>query len=458
MPGVVTIVGGGASGTLTALHLAREAEAAGRRVHLELCEPRRVGEGLAYSTTDPRHRLNVVAQGMSALPDDPLHFVRWLRRHVAVDYPESGYAPRQHYAEYLEHCLTEVLVGARHVTFTHRAQRVHDVARHGRGLRITLADGSSHPADAVVLATGHGSPSTAWAPAALRRSHRFQADPWRASAAVTVHPGMSIVLVGAGLTMVDMVQRWGRAGVRVHVASRHGLLPLPHAQDPAPPHPVTAIPAGDLSLAQARRIVFDQIRAAGDDWRRGIDGLRPITADIWHRMDDAARAAFLRAASRRWDRVRHRLDPALDAWLAQRCSDGTLTMHTATIESADEVSDSLRVGLSDGTVVDAALVLNCTGTCLPIRHDADPLVLNLLATGLARPGALDLGFATEDGGRLRPSAGATPAPVWAVGPLRRGDLWETTAVPEIRCQAATTARQVLTALPATRQRLYEAVA
>ena len=90
---VVTIVGGGASGALTALHVVREAEAAGRNVRLELCEPRRVGEGIAYSTTDPRHRLNVPAKGMSGLPEDPQHFVRWLRRHVAVDYPEAGFAP-----------------------------------------------------------------------------------------------------------------------------------------------------------------------------------------------------------------------------------------------------------------------------------------------------------------------------------------------------------------------------
>ena len=115
---------------------------------MEICEPRHVGEGLAYSTRDPRHRLNVPAKGMSAFPDDPQHFVRWLRRHVAVDFPEGGFAPRMHYAEYLEHCLDEAVARRRGVDLGTVPHRVQDVRRHGRRLRITLDDGSSHQSDA----------------------------------------------------------------------------------------------------------------------------------------------------------------------------------------------------------------------------------------------------------------------------------------------------------------------
>src|ERR1700684_2910864 len=96
-PAVVAIVGGGASGCLTAAHLARAASLAGTSTDLLLIEPDAVGRGLAYSTTDPRHRLNVPAKGMSAWPDDPEHFLRWMRRHVQVDYPVGGVAPRLPY-------------------------------------------------------------------------------------------------------------------------------------------------------------------------------------------------------------------------------------------------------------------------------------------------------------------------------------------------------------------------
>ena len=56
------------------------------------------------------------------------------------------------------------------------------------------------------------------------------------------------------------------------------------------------------------------------------------------------------------------------------------------------------------------------------------------ADGLCRPGPLGIGIATDpDGGVLTASGRA--GGLHALGSLRRGDLWETTAIPEIRAQA-----------------------
>ncbi|SHG32273.1 Uncharacterized NAD(P)/FAD-binding protein YdhS [Jatrophihabitans endophyticus] len=446
-PAVVAVVGAGASGTLTAVHVARAAAAARRSVDIVLVEPAEVAEGLAYSTRDPRHRLNVPAKGMSAFPDDPEHFLRWLRRHVAVDFPAGGFAPRMQYAEYLAACLADE-TGGDSVRCTQVRARATDVRRHGRRLRITLDDGTSRPADAVVLATGHGAPAVSWAPEALRRSHRFVADPWRGSAAPAVRSGDEILLVGAGLTMADMAQRWGRAGVRVHVVSRHGMLPLPHARDPQSPAAAPELPdTAPLTLRDVRRVVFDAVRANDGDWRRVIDGLRPVTTTLWSRMDEHARRGFLRTAARRWDRVRHRVDPAVDAWLRERVADGSLVVHAGEVSDAREVAGGLAVELGDGTTVRAAAVFNCTGTCVAVQQDEDPLVLNLLNAGTAQAGPLDLGFATDPAGRLVPASGPA-ASIWAIGPLRRGQLWESTAVPEIRSQAADLAADLVATLPA----------
>src|SRR5690348_7034151 len=94
---VTVIVGGGAAGVLAAAHLTRAARTAGRAAHLLIVEPDELGSGIAYSTQDPRHRLNVRAGGMSAWPDDPQHFARWLRRHVTGDISPDDFVPRMYY-------------------------------------------------------------------------------------------------------------------------------------------------------------------------------------------------------------------------------------------------------------------------------------------------------------------------------------------------------------------------
>ncbi len=443
----VAVVGGGASGTLATAHLAEAAARAGTAVEILLIDPQPPGAGVAYGTTDPRHRLNVPAKAMSAWPDDPGHFVRWLRRHVACDFPEAGFAPRLHYAQYLAGVLDAAVNRAPAVTIRPVEHRVTDLRPIGRRLRVSLDDGTHRAADAVVLATGYGSPSDAWAPAELRRAPQFVADPWRAAPPALTR-GDEIVLVGAGLTAVDMAQTWGREGVRVHVVSRHGQLPLAHAGEPQPPISPRVEPV-PTTLRAARRLVFDAVRAAGGDWRRVVDGLRPVTAELWQALPEHERAAFLDGPVRRWDRVRHRLDPAVAAWLEQRRADGSLQVHAAGVAAAERGGRTVRVTLTDGTVIDAVAVLNCTGADIDPRRSADPLPMNLLDHGLAQPGPFDLGYATEPDGRLRSSDGSRPA-VWTIGPLRRGALWESTAIPEIRSQAAALADRVVAALPSPR--------
>lgn len=444
----VAVLGAGASGTLAASQLARAAGRAGRRVDIVLIDPDGPGRGLAYSTTDLRHRLNVPAGSMSALPDEPGHFVAWLRRTVDVDFDEDGFAPRWHYGRYLAEVLAECAAAAPRVRLEHLRLRATDVRRHGRRIRVTLSDGTYRPADAVVLALGHSEPSSNWAPHALRSSPRFVADPWRRGAEPELRDGDAVVLVGAGLTALDMALRLTRPGITVHVVSRHGMAPLPHSRCPAQPVDPPDIPAV-LDLAAARRLVFDAIRAADGDWRRAIDGLRPVTSNIWRALPDAERRRFLALAARRWDRARHRIDPVLADWFSAQVDAGSIVVHAGGVESATVVAGSggrVRLAFGDGTGVTAAAVYNCTGMTRGITSSADPLVMNLLAAGTLRPGPADLGVATDEHGRIRSADGGSPA-MWALGPLRRGEVWESTAIPEIRAQAAELGERIVSALP-----------
>src|ERR1700724_71653 len=98
----IAIIGGGVSGTLTAFHLVRRATPA--RVILIDQRPD-FGLGLAYSTPSLRHLLNVPAGKISALPDQPDHFLNWLRKHHDPAATEKTFAPRAVFGRYIQSLL-----------------------------------------------------------------------------------------------------------------------------------------------------------------------------------------------------------------------------------------------------------------------------------------------------------------------------------------------------------------
>ena len=104
----VAIIGGGFSGTLTAVNLARLAKDPLRIVVVNHGPP--LGRGVAYSTKRPEHLLNVAARNMSAFPDQPNHFVDWLgTRSEYADVPEAvlreQFMPRKIYGDYVQSLL-----------------------------------------------------------------------------------------------------------------------------------------------------------------------------------------------------------------------------------------------------------------------------------------------------------------------------------------------------------------
>jgi uncharacterized NAD(P)/FAD-binding protein YdhS len=110
---------------------------------------------------------------------------------------------------------------------------------------------------------------------------------------------------------------------------------------------------------------------------------------------------------------------------------GQLTIVPGGVRSAQNTTSEVNVTLVDRQLRVGA-VINCTGPCVDVRRTRDPLIRCLLESGVARPGPLNLGLETGVGGCLP----GTNDALWVVGPLRKGRQWETTAIPDIRTQAA----------------------
>ncbi|MFJ9821239.1 FAD/NAD(P)-binding protein [Streptomyces sp. NPDC101151] len=445
----VAVVGAGAAGALTALHLCETATRRRTPLTLVLIDPApEAGRGTAYATPDPRHRLNVPAGGMSCYPDEPGHFTRWLCRHGEPAVTAADFATRYRYGAYLADTLGQAIVRAHGVV---SLQRLRTRAESCTGtpdgrVSLLLADGARLTADSAVLATGPAAPTAAWAPGELCASPRFVAAPWAAGALDGPKADdADVLLVGSGLTAVDLALTLDRSGRTVHALSRNGLLPQPHALAPAGPMPA---PEGleDASLDRLRRAVYRHVSRSvrmHGDWRPALDSLRPHTAHLWRCLTPGERAEFLAREGTLWNTHRHRMAPATAESVTRARTARRLTVHAGTVTAAVSRDDgSLDVELSDGRTMHVGWVIDCTG---PGHRLDDPLWRSLFTAEAAVPGPLGMGVATVDG-RLLDAGGRAGLPLYTLGAPRRGELWETTAIPEIRGQAAALAHEVLAPL------------
>jgi uncharacterized NAD(P)/FAD-binding protein YdhS/tetratricopeptide (TPR) repeat protein len=469
-PPRVAIIGAGAAGTLSTLHLVREAGRRRTPVEVVLVDPAdRWGRGTAFGTPDERHLLNVPAAGMSALPEDPGHFVAWLRAVDGTAGPAT-FAPRRTWARYLDEALTRTLGhDPSESVVRHVRRRAVTLDRSDEGATIGLDDGTTLDAAAVVIAPGLPAAGSHWAPAELLRSPFFVPDPWAPGALDVVRRDAAgpadVLLVGAGLTMADVVL--GLAGSRegrvLHAVSRSGRLPARHAAH-LRPAVIPDIHDWEGGLDELRRHVADHltaVRASAGDWRPALDGLRFRVAELWQRLDSEGREQFLRQDMGRWNTLRHRLPPTTADRLDDLRTTGALTLDAATIGSVTPRGDGgLTVRLTDGTVRDVGWVVNCTGPRLDVRTLGEPLLDDLLRLRTGDGGALaiaaigGMGVLTNNG-RLLDGSGAADGVLWTLGALRRGELWESTAIPEIRTQALELAQGVLHAVAPLPRRLAD---
>jgi uncharacterized NAD(P)/FAD-binding protein YdhS/SAM-dependent methyltransferase len=459
---VVAIIGGGASGTLTAVHLLRNAADSGLDLRVALIDEHgRHGGGVAYSTGHDGHLLNVVACQMSAFPADPGHLVRWANTagrgtvpggHAVTD---TMFRPRAAYGRYLRDVLTEA---ERHAwpagqlsRFTAQAVAVRR-NNTGRAVRVVLADGHLD-ADVAVLATGS---TPAALPIDAPATSRVITDPWHPDALAGLAGcagAHSVVILGSGLTMLDLAVAVTAANpdVVVHAVSRHGLLPRTHPGTPPRPGrpiwlPVISRTTEPVRLTELTWQVRAALRANPANWHHVVCSLRPFVPGLWRRMPDADKRVFLRHLARYWEIHRHLAPPQTARRIAELRVGGQLVIHRGRIRAVTSDAGQLRFLLDSGddTIeLQADWLINGTGATADITANPSSLLRQLFRAGLARPDPLRLGIDATVHGALVEASGAPSDVLYTLGPPLRGLWYETTAIPEIREQAAALARLIV---------------
>lgn len=400
----------------------------------------RFGKGLAYSTAHNGHLLNVRAANMSALPDDPDHFCQWLAQRGHTD--QSAFVSRAVYGDYLSDLLERARRDA-----PGRLELVQDEAiaiECGPGVKVGLQSGRAIVADIAILAQGNlpPSPPEGLDPAAL--GDRYVANPWSPDLARGLSDDDEVLVIGTGLTMVDVVLLLDAQGFRGRVTalSRRGLRPRPHADTHARHAPLAERPRGEVT--QLLRSVRGRARSMG--WHHAIDELRPHTQAMWLAASDTQRRRFLRHLRPWWDVHRHRLAPEVSKRLELLLESGRLAIACGRSTRFDQNDSGVAVewmprGGGQARFGSFARVINCTGPQSNLLQTNDPLFQDLIEKGIARPDPLGLGLAVDQNGRLIGDDGRR-TDIYALGPMTRGMFWGITSVPDIRKQVWNVARRL----------------
>jgi uncharacterized NAD(P)/FAD-binding protein YdhS len=429
----VVICGNGAASVALFRALAKAATAP---LSITIVGSGALGEGIAYATPNPEHVLNVPAAKMSADTSEPAQFADWLERrgHRAAQWKDS-FVPRHLYARYLAALVEDTRREfAQAVQLQQVEATVLGIGRQPDGWSV-FYEGGVLSTDAAVLATGIDPPRSLARQYAPELADRFIDDPW---ADVTIEPTARILIVGTGLTAIDTALAFLDKGHRGQIVmlSRRGLLSQVHTEHTATkadlpqPYPRTA-----SALVHALREAAEK----EDDWQTAIDALRPHWPAIWQALPHDAKRRAMRHGLPFFNMHRHRVPPHQGAKLHAAVADGRIEILRGRLSSVAPLCSSVRA------VVETACgektfafgrIVNCSGPNSDPERSPGTLLKTLIASGIARPGVLNLGLDIDSENRVRGQDGAQQPCLFAAGALTRGHWWEITAMPEIAAQAA----------------------
>src|SRR5829696_2816955 len=332
----LVICGGGASAVL--LLTALRSRFAGR-IEVTVIEPREaLGVGVAYSTQCPLHLLNTRAGNMSAT-DNPDDFLQWLRREHprrVLNWTRHDFAPRQLYGEYLQACLKDVQI-APNVRFKWLRSTADCIIERDGEWEIVPARGEPVRADVVILATGNEAPRPISARLAPRLRPFVMDDPWDAASKALIAHDERILLLGTGLTAIDVAVELlhrGHTG-QIYAVSRRGLIPRCHASANAPLDGCGAtLPTSIRALVRhVRKLVEHDLH--GGKWQSFANELRSVSPTLWARWSSSERRRFLRHVRPFWDVHRHRIAPQVNWRITRAQARGQLTISRGRIQAIE---------------------------------------------------------------------------------------------------------------------------
>jgi uncharacterized NAD(P)/FAD-binding protein YdhS len=454
----IAIVGGGFSGTMTAVHLMQRADQPLNIIIINNRFP--LIKGIAYATPYPEHLLNVPVSSISAFSQHAEHFFNWLHKHadfkdIEAETLKNSFAPRKIYAEYLDTVWATVLENkSPQVNLQVIQDEVINITSNNGGFDITLQNASSLKADYIVLATGNAIPKNIpIADPSFYESKLYYKNPWDDTCMQGLKSERDILIIGNSLTMIDAVISLQSKGFskRIYTMSPHGFAIIPDATVPPYDRDILSEISRPYRLYDLVKLINKHMKRCE---REGISKVAVVNSiryqlqNIWFdfTMDD--RRYFLKRVSSIWNAWRHRTPAGMYERISSLINSGKLAPITGRLISLAEKDGYVEACIKDKKAnkeisLDLERVINCTGSQIDVQLPGS-LLNTLYTAGLIDADPLRISLNAEaETNRVIDRSGNISPNVYTLGNNMKGILWETTGVPEIRAQAENVAMRLL---------------
>lgn len=441
---VIAIVGGGVTGAALAIHIARRYPNI-KTARLVVFEPReKLGAGLAYSTHEPAHRINVPAGKMTLYPEDPESFLRFAtNRNIVSNDPEafgSDGLPYLQRASFGEYVSSEIQPYLEQGAVEHRKSSVTNIGKSGKQWLLKADDGSILLADAVAIAVSHPAPALPSALSGVKDHPKLIADVTHDNALKPIEPDDRVLIIGNGLTSADVVATLKGRGHRGSIVSisRRGLRSRGHSA-------IVQEVFGDFTsqpsvrasdLLHRIRATIRQAEKAGISWHAVVDALRAQGQKIWQALPGKERRRIVRLARPYWDVHRFRVAPQVEKVLDEEVAAGRLSIRSAFVKSVVREGAGFKVCLKEKAKNQVAsydfdAIAVTTGPAHGEVIDSIPFLADLQRNGLISPCATGLGIACDPASvAMDEKSGAVPG-LYIAGPLARGTFGELMGLPQV---------------------------
>lgn len=452
----ICIIGGGFSGISSAIQLIKKT----RNIQITLIDDKSIAKGIAYNPYSNKHLLNVVTSKMSIFDDNPNHFLDWViskesYKNEDREILSQSFLSRKLYGEYLTETWGEYINIAvnKNIKLNIINDKVIDIDIND-SINVLTKNNQKIISDYCILATGNNTPKNP----DIKNNNFYNSkyyfkNPWDVNSVTNINNNLPILIIGNGLTMVDTVLGLIEKGFKgeIYSISPNGFNILAHKHIGLKYTKINEELNSDLSLYELVKIVnkhIKNVRKYGISAEPVIDAIRPHTQEIWLNLTLKEKKTFISRLRHLWGVARHRIPQHIHEKIQMLRLNNKLHIISGKLINMEDFYSYVGVEYINKKTnkfnkLKVSRVINCTGPNTIINDSSDDNFLKkCLNKGIIKQDELNLGICVDIKTLRIKNINQIYDNIFAIGTLLRGELWETTAINELRKQSEMIANNI----------------